>query len=73
MQAVAVKGGEDVPRMALLAGADRVGAARVSCVRLARAAGVAPKTAWCWLNGQRVSQATDAAIRAVLGLPLLRQ
>jgi hypothetical protein len=70
---VAVKGGEGVGREELLLGADRVGAASVSCVKLAKAAGVGTRTAWGWLNAENVTRATDRAIRRALGLPLLRR
>lgn len=59
-----------LPRREVLLAADRHGCAIISAPRIARLAGVSPRTAWGWLRGQRISSASDRAIRAALNLPL---
>ena len=59
-----------VPRIALLAAADRAGLVSISALELSRLAGVGNNTAWRWLHGGRVAPRTEAAIRGVLGLAM---
>lgn len=55
-------------RQKLMAAADAAGVASISSQRLARLIGCSTRTAWCWLNGIPVSEASDRALRASLGL-----
>jgi hypothetical protein len=59
-------------RAALLVSADKVGAASISCVKIAHVANISTRAAWAWLAGRPTSPTTDRAIRSALGLPLKR-
>lgn len=56
-------------RQKLMAAADAAGVASISAPRLARLAGCSNRTAWGWLKGIPVTEASDRALRASLGLP----
>ena len=60
-----------IDRLQLLAGADRRGLVFISSPKLAEAAGVSVRSAWNWLRGQRVSEATHRACLEACDQPVI--